>query len=92
MRPALAANTNRSPARNQAPSLDATNHDRETYEAVNRQNAEGLKTWLKPDDIVVVHDPQPLAMGGILKGELGIHGLALPYGAGRAPSPDPGVG
>jgi trehalose synthase len=46
--------------------------DRELFESVNRQNAEALKPHLDPDDILVVHDPQPLAMGAILKEELGL--------------------
>jgi trehalose synthase len=46
--------------------------DRELYEAVNRKNAEELKPHLKPDDLLVIHDPQPLAMGAILKRDLGI--------------------
>jgi trehalose synthase len=46
--------------------------DRQLFEAVNRQNVEALKPHLGPDDIVVVHDPQPLALGAILKAELGV--------------------
>lgn len=46
--------------------------DRELYEAVNRENAEELKPHLGPEDLLVIHDPQPLAMGAMLKRELGI--------------------
>ncbi|MHC4785859.1 MAG: glycosyltransferase [Planctomycetota bacterium] len=46
--------------------------DREIYEAVNRENAAALKPRLKPGDILVVHDPQPLPLGAILKREIGI--------------------
>ena len=46
--------------------------DRRLFEAVNRKNAKALKRHLGPDDIVVVHDPQPLAMGAILRAELGV--------------------
>jgi len=46
--------------------------DREVYEAVNRENAEELKPHLKREDLLVIHDPQPLAVGAILKRELGI--------------------
>lgn len=46
--------------------------DRELYETVNRENADRLKSQIKPDDIVVVHDPQPAAMGAFLKRELGV--------------------
>jgi trehalose synthase len=49
-----------------------TGEDRALYEAVNRKNAKALAKLLKPDDIVVVHDPQPLAMGAFLKRELGV--------------------
>jgi trehalose synthase len=46
--------------------------DREVYEAVNRENADELKAHLSPDDILVVHDPQPLALGAMLKREMGL--------------------
>jgi trehalose synthase len=47
--------------------------DRELYEAVNRQNFEALRPRLKPDDIVVVHDPQPMPLGAMLKRECGVN-------------------
>ena len=46
--------------------------EREVYEKVNRENADGLKTLLKKDDVLVVHDPQPMALGAMLKQELGL--------------------
>jgi trehalose synthase len=46
--------------------------DREIYEAVNRQNAEALKDRVKRGDIVVVHDPQPMPLGAMLKRECGV--------------------
>jgi trehalose synthase len=46
--------------------------DRELYEAVNRENAEELAPMLAPDDIVVIHDPQPMAMGPMLKRRVGM--------------------
>ena len=46
--------------------------DREVYEFVNRRNAEELVPQIQPDDIVVIHDPQPLAMGAMLKQQLGV--------------------
>lgn len=46
--------------------------DRELYESVSRTLAEGMKRRLDPDDILVVHDPQPLGMGAILSDELDI--------------------
>jgi trehalose synthase len=45
---------------------------RELYEAVNRENAEELAPKLSPDDIVVIHDPQPMAMGPMLKRRVGV--------------------
>ena len=46
--------------------------DREVYEAVNRENADELKAHIAPEDILVIHDPQPAAMGAMLKRELGL--------------------
>ena len=51
---------------------EITAGDREVYEAVNRENAAELKEHIQPDDIVVVHDPQPCALGTTLKRELGV--------------------
>jgi trehalose synthase len=48
---------------------ELTNEDRALYETVSRENAEALKGRLGPDDILVVHDPQPLGMGAILASE-----------------------
>lgn len=48
------------------------NEDREVYEAVNRACAEHLKTLVKPEDIVVIHDPQPCGAGAFLKATLGV--------------------
>jgi trehalose synthase len=45
---------------------------RQLYEKVNTQNAERLKEHLRPEDILVIHDPEPLAIGPILKDRLGI--------------------
>ena len=42
--------------------------DREVYEAVNRENADDLASRLAPGDLLVVHDPQPMAMGSMLAG------------------------
>ena len=46
--------------------------ERELYEAVNRENAEELVSQLAPEDIVIIHDPQPMAMGPILKRQVGV--------------------
>jgi trehalose synthase len=50
---------------------ELSGQDRELYEAVNRENAEELAPMLAPDDIVVIHDPQPMAMGPMLKRQVG---------------------
>jgi len=49
-----------------------TDTDRELFESVNRENAEALKQHLGPDDIVVIHDPQPLAMGAMIREATGL--------------------
>jgi trehalose synthase len=46
--------------------------DREIYEAVNRAAAAALKPHLKPGDILVVHDPQPMPLGAMLKRDVGV--------------------
>ena len=48
-------------------------HDaRALYEEVNRENAEALAMHIRPEDILVVHDPQPMAMGSQLKRRFGV--------------------
>jgi len=46
--------------------------DRALYDAVSKENAELMENWMTRDDILVIHDPQPLGMGARLKRELGI--------------------
>jgi len=53
------------------PALSA--EDRNLYEQVNRETADQLRMHLKPDDLLVVHDPQPLGAGAMLKKDLGLH-------------------
>jgi len=53
-----------------SPQLSA--EDRALYEAVSRENADELKELIGPDDILVIHDPQPLGMGAMLLQELKI--------------------
>jgi trehalose synthase len=43
-----------------------TESDRALYERVNRQNAEALRSWLRPGDILAVHDPQPMPLASLL--------------------------
>jgi len=49
-----------------------TNEEKEIYEKVNQDNALAFLRFLKEDDIVVIHDPQPLAMGHFLKNALNL--------------------
>ncbi len=46
--------------------------DQRLYAAVSSENAAEMKRRVKPTDIVVIHDPQPLGMGAMLKRELGM--------------------
>lgn len=48
-----------------------SDEDRKVYEAVNRENADSLKKLIKPRDILIIHDPQPMALGSMIKKELG---------------------
>src|ERR1700756_582539 len=52
-----------------------TLEDRELYETVNRTIADELRPHLKPGDVLVVHDPQPLAAGAMLRRELDIRAV-----------------
>ncbi len=45
---------------------------RERFEEVNRRSAEELLPELDPEDLLLVHDPQPVAMGAALKEQLGL--------------------
>jgi trehalose synthase len=49
--------------------------EQELYESVNREIADAMRTHLAPGDLLVVHDPQPLAAGAMLKQELPIHAV-----------------
>lgn len=44
--------------------------ERQLYEAVNRENAEAFRAWIRPGDILVVHDPQPMALASMLESEV----------------------
>ncbi len=48
-------------------SPELSSSDRELYEAVNRENAEELAQMVQPGDILAIHDPQPMAMGPMIK-------------------------
>ncbi len=47
-----------------------TDDDAALYAAVSSENAAELKARIGPEDILVIHDPQPLGMGALLKREL----------------------
>lgn len=46
--------------------------DYEVYQTVSRQVADALHDRIGPKDVLVVHDPQPAAVGALLKEETGI--------------------
>lgn len=46
--------------------------DRDLFLAENERNAKQFASHLSADDLLVVHDPQPIAMGALLKEELGL--------------------
>ena len=48
--------------------------DREVFESVNRENAADLRRWVKPGDVLVVHDPQPMPLAAMLA-DVGLHCL-----------------
>lgn len=48
-----------------APGLDDA--DRSLLERVNRENADVLSREVRPADIVVIHDPQPVPLAGMLR-------------------------
>jgi len=45
---------------------------RELYQTVSRENADELAPKIDPNDILVIHDPQPLGCGALLKEKFGI--------------------
>ena len=55
-----------------APAAPLGARDREVYDAVSRDNADALAQLVSPDDLVVIHDPQPLGAGALLKQMLGV--------------------
>ena len=46
-----------------------TEHDRRLFESVNHQNAIALREEIRRGDVVIVHDPQPLPIAGMLAAE-----------------------
>jgi trehalose synthase len=51
---------------------ELTREDRNLYEAVNRRNAEELMKEIHSRDILVVHDPQPMPLGTMIKKRTGV--------------------
>jgi trehalose synthase len=49
--------------------------DRELFEAVSRDCAAELAGMLSPRDLLVVHDPQPLAVGALAKRAIGVRAI-----------------
>jgi trehalose synthase len=49
--------------------------DKALYDEVSRANAAALRAHLKPNDMLVVHDPQPLGAGMLLAKELKLHAV-----------------
>jgi trehalose synthase len=52
-----------------------SNEDQELYRSVSRKMADGLARRVEPGDPVVVHDPQPLGTGALLKQEMDVPAL-----------------
>ncbi|MAD97958.1 MAG: group 1 glycosyl transferase [Flavobacteriaceae bacterium] len=46
--------------------------DKEVYEAVNRENLDAALSLIQHGDLVVVHDPQPLPLGRMIKEHLDV--------------------
>jgi trehalose synthase len=49
--------------------------DKSLYDDVSRANATSLRVHLKPGDILIVHDPQPLGAGALLRKELKLRAI-----------------
>ncbi|MBN2195773.1 MAG: glycosyltransferase [Polyangiaceae bacterium] len=55
------------------PELSAA--DRALYDEVSTDLARELRSWVGPEDILFIHDPQPAGMGAKVKDELGLKGV-----------------
>jgi trehalose synthase len=49
--------------------------DRKLYEKTSEELARAFERHVKPDDILVIHDPQPAAMGAMLKKKVGLRAI-----------------
>ncbi|GKZ14833.1 glycosyltransferase [Haladaptatus sp. T7] len=51
---------------------DLVDHERSIYEATSRSVADELEDHIAPEDVLVVHDPQPLAAGSMVADALNV--------------------
>jgi len=49
-----------------------TAEDRALYDRVNAENADAIEPYLSPGDILVIHDPQPMGAGALLRDTMDI--------------------
>jgi len=49
--------------------------DRDLFEAANRDNADRLAPFLNPGDVLIVHDPQPMPIAGLLRERVEVHAV-----------------
>lgn len=54
---------------------ELTGDDRAVYDAVSRENADALRPRVRPGDLLVTHDPQPLGSGAILRRDLDVRAV-----------------
>ncbi|AYY14021.1 glycosyltransferase [Actinobacteria bacterium YIM 96077] len=54
---------------------EITEDERGLYEKISYETAEAISEYLEAGDVLVVHDPQPLAAGALIRQELGPDGL-----------------
>lgn len=52
------------------PNLGAA--DRHVYDRVSAENAAAMESFLKPGDILVIHDPQPMGTGALLREKMDV--------------------
>jgi trehalose synthase len=52
------------------PNLGAA--DREVYDRVSAENAAAMEDFLRPGDLLVIHDPQPMGAGALLREKMDI--------------------
>lgn len=44
--------------------------DRDLYDRVSAENAKAIEPFLSPGDVLVIHDPQPMGAGALLRGAM----------------------